>query len=39
LDNSPIGVFSQLFYKSLNVTNPNRKELNELLLKKWKVPF
>jgi|688.fasta_scaffold367129_1 hypothetical protein len=38
LDSSPILIFSQLFFKSQNVNNPQRKEVNDLLLIKWKVP-
>jgi hypothetical protein len=37
LDSSPMLIFSQLFLNTLNVNNPHRKEVHELLLKRWKV--
>jgi hypothetical protein len=37
LDISPIGVFINLSYKSFNVVNSNKKDLNDYLYEKWEV--
>jgi hypothetical protein len=37
LDISPIGVFINLLYKSFNVVNSNKKDLNDYLYEKWEV--